>query len=470
MTYPVTLIVLVLAMLLASPTYGFERIIFPGGWYTDARVNGRMCVSVINGLHLRTCAGAVVPLTPASDPLFIRLARDGRFAGMGWGDGILYEWNGVQWISQGMAFGNRPLIYDRQEQLVIVRGPGTFTGSIGWRFVADNGQLIATWETYDPGTPMSIAHGVTDLWEWTEKGDLRCGQGQQGLLCDVRGKRVQVEPGDAQFVNVDREGDMVALSTAKLAERMGVVIFATMDELYAMSAPPNPEPPEPEPPKPEPPEPPEPQIILPANVYATLVATRPKYPTPLLDGGARLLNEVAWIHRADGWGLQAKSGGTTCPQPQTNQTMACDILRRGTDGWDVLTDAEGVATPARSVSGSADTATFRAPVDPGTNPIPPEPPTGNLEQRVQVLEASAASQRQAIDDLGRRITQLSIELGALRGRVDALEAKPPGGTTLTPEEEAAVKAFLQACRSEAGLGTTSADRILPHSHFVKCPQ
>ena len=108
---------------------------------------------------------------------------------------------------------------------------------------------------------------------------------------------------------------------------------------------------------------------LPENVFNTLVSIRPNYPTPLLDGGARLLNEVAWIHRNEGWGLERKDGGNNCPQPQTGIPCGCDILRTEFWGYDVLGDAEGAAIPLRANRGPADPNRFISPT-----PVEPETP------------------------------------------------------------------------------------------------
>jgi hypothetical protein len=129
--------------------------------------------------------------------------------------------------------------------------------------------------------------------------------------------------------------------------------------------------PEPIPPNPETP------VKLPDHVFNTLKAVRAKYPTPLGNQGAAVLNEVAWIHRSEGYGLESKDGGFACPQPKTGEMCGCDILRTLTKGWDVLGDAEGAGTPTQSESGTADPSRFVDPVTPGgVTPIPPTPTPG----------------------------------------------------------------------------------------------
>jgi hypothetical protein len=53
------------------------------------------------------------------------------------------------------------------------------------------------------------------------------------------------------------------------------------------------------------------------SLLPTLERIRPLYPSPWasLEQVAEFLNRVAWEHRAEGWGLLRKTGGTRCPAP-----------------------------------------------------------------------------------------------------------------------------------------------------------
>ena len=122
----------------------------PGGWEGDARPGGLFVVPYPTGLvetHLGTIS--------APDWLrWMRLASDGRVVGNAQKGGQVWEWADGRWHDRGPSFGNRPVIYTPAGDLDIVRGAGTFTGALGWRYVADDGRLIAAWETYDPSTPL----------------------------------------------------------------------------------------------------------------------------------------------------------------------------------------------------------------------------------------------------------------------------------------------------------------------------
>jgi hypothetical protein len=83
------------------------------------------------------------------------------------------------------------------------------------------------------------------------------------------------------------------------------------------------------------------------SVLSTLERFRAEYPTPMSPSQlGELLNRVAWEHRAAGWGLLRKTGGSRCPAPQGVE-VACDILIHAPTiiHYDVLIDAEGAAIP-----------------------------------------------------------------------------------------------------------------------------
>jgi FG-GAP-like repeat len=82
---------------------------------------------------------------------------------------------------------------------------------------------------------------------------------------------------------------------------------------------------------------------------------------------AELLNHVAWLHRAEGWGLLRKDGGARCAAPQ-GVYIACDILVYAPTAWhfDVLADGQipawQDAGPCISPPSGCDMARFVAPV------------------------------------------------------------------------------------------------------------
>lgn len=122
-----------------------------------------------------------------------------------------------------------------------------------------------------------------------------------------------------------------------------------------------------------------PCIPLPPSLLPTIQALRPLYsarpsPEQLTD----LLNRVAWQHRAEGWGLLRKPGGTRCRSLLHGFDTSCDILVNEVSIWhfDVLIAAGEQATPAWQDVGpcrlgpesACELSNFVDPVQPGEVP------------------------------------------------------------------------------------------------------
>lgn len=160
----------------------------------------------------------------------------------------------------------------------------------------------------------------------------------------------------------------------------------------------------------------------------------------------RMLNAIAWQHRAEGWGVLAKGYGTNCPSPVG--PIACDILVHAPSGqhFDVLEDAENLAIPQWGNKGPIDMSRFLAPVDPGqTAPgatVPPPTTTGgadigpllarveSLERAVQALatampsvEATVAQHDNRIAVLAELLAALQTDRDELATRITALEGR-----------------------------------------------
>jgi hypothetical protein len=162
---------------------------------------------------------------------------------------------------------------------------------------------------------------------------------------------------------------------------------------------------------------------LPADVCATLRQVRGSAPIESNAQLGAMLNRIAWAHRAQGIGLNRKSGGNNCDSPAGK--IACDILQRQSDGaaWDVFGSA-GPGEPTTPSCGSAiDPITdpsrpFVAAVNPGdeapgadpapnapTTPTPgPAPDLGPILARLDTLEASLRAEMRAQTD--REIAKL----------------------------------------------------------------
>ena len=117
------------------------------------------------------------------------------------------------------------------------------------------------------------------------------------------------------------------------------------------------------------------------NLLQTIREERTRFGATLShDECARLCNAVAWRHRAQGFGVSAKSGGTYGTLPN-GVRIAHDILHHLPSNQlvDILTAAGEASIPAWQPVGPPQSAdrVWVAPVDPATfgpAPVAPQPP------------------------------------------------------------------------------------------------
>lgn len=223
-----TTIFVTLLGLLSAPAHAGQRLDFAGGWYSYACTTGERA-TLVKDQRIDTHVGAV-PLPAGQNALYLVLPCDGsgRIAAVGGRDDHAYEWSGGRWNDRGIAFGVNPLIYDNQNVLQVVRAPGGPTGSQGWRYVDDNGELV----TGDA----SFADHARHLWERTCLGNVCCGQGgdEEGLQCLIRGRRVLVSEGIIRNVRLERAGFALALAWVRFDTNSAGVWQFTEAELDAL--------------------------------------------------------------------------------------------------------------------------------------------------------------------------------------------------------------------------------------------
>lgn len=389
-----------------------RRFEIPGGWYCDARPDGRY-VALVSGVGLLTDRTAialppyVAPQRP-SDLLHVRLANDGRFAGVGH-DGHVWEWNG-RWVNHGPFCGNYAVIYDAIDQLHIVRDcidpTDGGTGSLGWWCAGDDG-LVPTWECYDPSTPRSIAQGIS-FWLWSKLGDVVVGQGADGVLARVGTKIVRLGRGSTTHVHLSRAGNDIAVAWVREKPNPAACfLWATVNELRALLAD-GPDVPAPQPPPPSPPPPERPPVDIP-NCHLLVARARANYQAPLGPlHGACLIDIVRTINaelpadvvREHGFaGLFRKPDDNSVTLPDGARVSKDIILfRQSGRVFDCLEDSEGAARPTWGPAGPTGiepnpAAKFYA-VDAGLPPPDDEdddeqepPPDGDKLDRVLAILA-----------------------------------------------------------------------------------
>jgi len=154
------------------------------------------------------------------------------------------------------------------------------------------------------------------------------------------------------------------------------------------------------------------------NLLPDLQAERAKYPDGPIPAAtiAKILNAVAWAHRAEGWGMLQKGSGNSCPI--AGKFVSCDILihKPSVTHWDVLNNAEGDGTGTAAAqfnlvgpcvlgpaSGCA-MSNFLDPVDPGGMVPAPAPGPASVPP----------------PDLGPRVTMLEKQVQGLTGEIRSL--------------------------------------------------
>ena len=161
------------------------------------------------------------------------------------------------------------------------------------------------------------------------------------------------------------------------------------------------------------------------NHQATVESVRQKYlGCPSKNACVEICNEVAWIHRAEGFGIAEKTSGTLGTR-HDGQTASIDGLvyrppQGGPENFiDILFSADATAPPcarAQWIVHETNIRKFIPPIAPQTAPPTPEPeppPTGDY-----VTQAQFAAYRQAIDQ----------RFQVLESRVTLLEVEPSGPT------------------------------------------
>ena len=174
------------------------------------------------------------------------------------------------------------------------------------------------------------------------------------------------------------------------------------------------------------------------NLLPDLQAERAKYPDGPIPAAtiAKILNAVAWAHRAEGWGMLQKGSGNSCPI--AGRFVSCDILihKPSVTHWDVLNNAEGDGTGTAAaqfnlvgpcVVGPASGCAMRNfldPVDPGgavpaPAPEPPATPPQDFGPRVTLLEQQVQSLTGEIRALRDQAGALSLSVAATTAATDA---------------------------------------------------
>jgi hypothetical protein len=399
-----------------------------GAWYCDSTPDGATLV-LLKNRHL-LFSGTVVDLPPGNlNLLYPRLSEAvTMFAGVGHQDDQAWEWILGKWQQRGPAFGPNACIYDAAGNLNIVRGPGTITGSQGWRYLADDGHLVTCDETY--------ADPARRIWEYTTHGDVTVGQGGDGphgedpCIVLIDGTRRLLEAGTCRFIRFRRHGGLCSICFVK--PEGAVFIWATRAELAALplaESAPIPGPSVPTPGTPEPP--PMPDYPLPEAVYNVVLRMAKKFPALRKgddDQRRAFTMKVAEQVRRDfgpAWGTKRADPS----RPLSKDAIARKTVDDQIVSWDLINGTTREVHPSPIMGEDISDQVF-VEVDPvdhlGTVPDePPSQPQPDYAAQIADLKAQVAALLARVLDVQQTAIKASTDASLARGQVQGvLEALP----------------------------------------------
>ena len=170
-----------------------NHLIIPGCWYCDTVPNeSNYVASQLNIPVTKTKFGDIA----GNQLLWTVISPNGiKFSGVGQFDDKAHEYNGSQWNDLGAAQGSHPIIYkDNNRPEIISNVVGAPTGSQGYRYVDDDGNLISSDDTIAPGSRLAIQYNITNLWQFTVRGNGKyvVGELQDGVGARINGKLVRI--------------------------------------------------------------------------------------------------------------------------------------------------------------------------------------------------------------------------------------------------------------------------------------
>lgn len=184
------------------------------------------------GSHVMTSEGRVE--LPGEDVLGLVGTRwQGRLcmAGQGGQSGQAWLYTG-RWTATGLTFGVSPCAFGGGFLFTVASGASyRRLGLVSGETVEIAAQMGTQGIRYvDGAAPVSgdATYRNGELFEWTRREDLVCGQGHFGgaLL-----NGMEIEPGDCRFIRFARAGEKLGIGIVKLVERCAVLHWLSVAEL-----------------------------------------------------------------------------------------------------------------------------------------------------------------------------------------------------------------------------------------------
>lgn len=400
-----------------------KSLTFNGGQYAFALPDGGYGV-LFPGSHIDTHLGRIA--LPADDVLFlVGTSFNGALymAGQGHNSGNCWLYGPKGWQSAGPTFGVSPCAFGTDTLYVVTSGSTCRMvslrdgeardltapfGSQGIRYIRGISPVSGD-DTYRDG----------DYFEFTERGNVRVGQGAIGGAI-INGRLL--ETGECRFIRFERSGDQLAIAIVQPGR--AVLHWLTVSEIASLPVygkkpddPPPPDKDEPEKPVPVPDQSAFVRSFLSSRLkrYASLEETR--------INTFAAVNACCVALRSKGdmnWGVLEKMGGDRV------RDRAADILLYALgDGTaqvvDVVNDAEGsngAPSPSWNLKDIRPISQWRQPYaieadDPPHDPPPdehkPDPEVGKLRAEVKALREVVAEQEEILLSLVERVTKLEAK-------------------------------------------------------------
>ena len=179
-------------------------------------------VSVPNRQALHHASGAWTSLPEKANQ--VALSLGGKWAWQGHESGLVYA--GLVSTNR-LGYGQNSFLYVGEE-LRVISDVATYQATAGgWRYVDQAGQLVSYGATYS-GPP---------LWEFTDFGDVRIGQGPEnadGICLTLAGGVVrQLVPGEFHNIRVKRQGEHFFICAVNYPEHYSLGLHATLADFAA---------------------------------------------------------------------------------------------------------------------------------------------------------------------------------------------------------------------------------------------
>jgi hypothetical protein len=162
---------------------------------------------------------------------------DGRMAGGGQSSDTTLEWDVTHWAPRGAMFGPNAVIYGKNDAFTQVTSTAEYQATGGWRYLNAAGALIPCVTTYADvarGIYEFTDFGDVAIGQGANGIAVVSFPGEQLRYLDPRPASQHGTPSDARFMHSDRAGSLFGIAIVELKSRKTYFVWATLAELRAL--------------------------------------------------------------------------------------------------------------------------------------------------------------------------------------------------------------------------------------------